>query len=99
MATSFNDLINSPKPVLVDVFATWCGPCKAMNPVLKELSAELGEKAKIIKVDIDNNRSFAQQYGIQGVPTFMLFKEGKLLWKESGMMPKGQLKKVIEQNL
>ncbi|MEO0897137.1 MAG: thioredoxin [Bacteroidota bacterium] len=94
---SFKELINGDKPVLVDFYATWCGPCKAMGPVLKELTEEVGEKAHIIKVDIDKNRAAAENFGIMGVPTFMIFKDGKMQWRQSGMLPKSALVNVIDQ--
>ncbi len=95
---SFQDLIQSEKPVLVDFFATWCGPCQAMTPILKEVAGELKDDVRIIKIDVDRNPAIASQYQIRGVPTFMLFKEGKMLWQQSGMISKGQLKQVIQSH-
>ncbi len=94
---SFTDTINSGKPVLVDFFATWCGPCKTMAPILKEVKQMVGEAATIIKVDVDKNPAVAAQYQIQGVPTFIIFKNGKVLWRQSGVIPAVQLRKLLEQ--
>jgi thioredoxin 1 len=95
--SAFNDLINGTTPVLVDFTATWCGPCKMMSPILDEVAGELGESVKIIKVDVDRNPQAAQHYQVQGVPTLILFKEGKTVWRQSGVVPKGQLISSIQQ--
>lgn len=97
MATTFSEMINSSKPVLVDFFATWCGPCKTMEPILKNVKSELGDVASIIKIDVDRNPAAAQAYQVQGVPTLILFKEGKILWRQSGVVPAKQLEAIIRQ--
>jgi thioredoxin 1 len=96
--SKFNDLINSETPVLVDFFAEWCGPCKAMAPILKDLASMTKGKAKILKVDVDKNQAVAQKYQVRGVPTLILFKEGKIMWQQSGVVPAQQLAQIIEAN-
>jgi thioredoxin 1 len=96
---TFQEIIQSDKPVLVDFFATWCGPCKMMAPVLKEVKDEMGEQATILKVDVDSNPEAAAAFQIQGVPTFILFKKGEILWRQSGMVPKSGLVNLIRQHL
>ncbi len=95
---SFSSLIQSEKPVLVDFFAEWCGPCKAMTPILKEVKNSLGENATIVKVDVDRNQDAAMAYQIRSVPTLMMFKNGQVLWKQSGVVPAGELIKLFQQH-
>lgn len=92
---NFNDLINSEKPTLVDFYATWCGPCKMLAPMLEEIAGEIGDIAKIIKVDVDTNTEATRKYGIRSVPTLLLFKEGEIVWRQSGVSDK----KTITENI
>jgi thioredoxin 1 len=93
----FNSIINSGKPVLVDFFAEWCGPCKTMAPILKQVKDKLGDKATIIKVDIDKNAAAAQAYNIRSVPTFVLFRNGSVIWKKSGVMQAEELVQLLSK--
>ena len=94
---SFGEVIRSGKPVLVDFFAEWCGPCKMMAPILKQTKDHLGEKATIIKVDIDKNREAAEQFQIRSVPTLILFKDGQVKWRQSGVVPANTLVQVLTE--
>ena len=93
---SFNELIRGTKPVLVDFFAEWCAPCKMMPPILKEVKSAMGDSVMIIKIDIDKAANVAQQYGIQAVPTLAIFKEGKMVWRQPGVIPASEIKKSLE---
>ncbi len=94
---TFNEMIQSEKPVLVDFFAEWCGPCKTMAPILKNVKDEIGDTATILKVDVDKSPQAAQAYQVQGVPTLILFKNGKPLWRQSGVVQKSALLDVIKK--
>ena len=96
---TFNDVISADRLVLVDFFATWCQPCKMMHPVLAQLKETLGDKVRIIKVDVDKYGPTAARYGIQAVPTLMLFRRGQMLWRQSGMASRSDLLAVIRQHL
>ena len=95
--SSFNEIINSENPVLVDFFAEWCGPCKMMKPILEELKKSVGDRFTILKIDIDKNRTLAIHYGIQSVPTLIIFKKGKPVWRQSGVMQTQALKEILEK--
>ncbi|CAM3067557.1 thioredoxin [Flavobacterium frigoris] len=95
MNNSFDNLIKSEKPVLIDFHATWCGPCKVLGPILKEVKDNLGDRISIIKIDVDKNQQIASQYQVRGVPTMILFQEGKQLWRESGVLDKNAIIKII----
>lgn len=96
--SNFTDIINSSKPVLVDFFATWCGPCQMLAPILKEVKDELGDSVSIIKIDVDKNQSLASQFQVRGVPTMLLFQNGKQVWRQSGVLSKQDIIKVIHNN-
>jgi len=95
--STFSTIIQSEKPVLVDFFATWCGPCQTLAPILKEVKDKLGDQISIIKIDVDKNQQLAAQYQVRGVPTMILFQNGKQLWRQSGVVGSSDLIKIITQ--
>lgn len=95
---AFSDIIKGKTPVLVDFYAEWCGPCKVMAPILSEVKSDLGDKITILKIDIDKNHKAAARFQIQGVPTLILFKEGHIKWRQSGVVQKKILEQVIDSN-
>ncbi|WP_272023991.1 thioredoxin [Olleya namhaensis] len=93
--SKFSEIINQETPVLVDFFGSWCGPCKMMNPILREVKENLGDRVSIIKIDVDKNQPLAAKYQVRGVPTMILFKNGKQVWRQSGVLQKDELINVI----
>ncbi|MDD3004104.1 thioredoxin [Flavobacterium sp.] len=93
--SKFNELINSDQPVLIDFFATWCGPCQMLMPVLKEVKDNMGDRITILKMDVDKNQELAAQFQVRGVPTLMLFQKGKQLWRQSGVLSKDEIIRTI----
>ena len=95
--TSFKDIINSEKPVLIDFYADWCGPCKAMSPIINDLKSEMGDHARILKIDVDRNQELSQKLGIQSIPTVMIFQNGELKWRAMGVQSLSTMKGELER--
>ncbi|WP_432670780.1 thioredoxin [Flavobacterium sp. SM2513] len=93
--SNFKDLIDSDTPVLVDFFATWCGPCQMLMPVLTDVKKNMGDRVTILKIDVDKNKELAEQYRVKGVPTMLLFQNGKQLWRQSGVLTKDEIIRTI----
>src|SRR6056297_3240095 len=98
MKSSFKNIIDSEVPILVDFYADWCGPCKMLAPILKQVKEHMGEGLKIVKIDVDKNQKLASKYNVRGVPTMMLFKNGKQLWRQSGVLQKNDIIAVVQQH-
>ncbi len=96
---NFNEIINSEQLTLVDFFATWCGPCKTMHPVLEQLKEQMGDRLRILKIDVDKNEALSASYRVQAVPTLMLFRKGELLWRQSGALSLSQLSEIVKDYL
>lgn len=96
MNSNFADIIKSDKPVLIDFFATWCGPCQQLSPILKEVKDALGDSVSILKVDVDKNQELAAMQQVRGVPTLLLYQKGQLIWRQSGVVSKAQIVQTIE---
>src|SRR5262245_50220927 len=94
---SFSDIIRSEKPVLVDFFATWCGPCKVQSPILEEVASEIGDAGRILKIDVDKNQPVAQAYQVRGVPTLILFRKGEQVWRSSGVKSRDELVQLFRK--
>lgn len=97
MENNFNDLINSDKPTLVDFFANWCGPCRMMTPIIEDTKNEVGDSANILKVDVDTNKEIAIKYGIRSIPTLIIFKNGEVVWRQTGLAQKNILVEKLSE--
>jgi thioredoxin 1 len=95
---SFNEIINANTPVLVDFYADWCAPCRMMAPIMQQVSREMGEKVRVIKIDVDKNEDVARKYQIRSIPTMILFKNGKVVWQGVGVMQADQIKAIVQKN-
>lgn len=98
MKSNFSEIIKEEKPVLVDFYADWCGPCKMLAPILKEAKESLGDEVKIVKIDVDKNEALASKYQVRGVPTLILFKNGEQKWRQSGVLQKDEIVKIVRSH-
>lgn len=98
MKSNFSEIIKDEKPVLVDFYADWCGPCKMLAPILKEAKESLGDEVKIVKIDVDKNEALASKYQVRGVPTLILFINGELKWRQSGVLQKDEIVKIVRSH-
>lgn len=96
MANSFSEMIKSSTPTLVDFYATWCGPCKTMSPILEDFKSKIGDKTKVVKIDVDKNQAAAAKFQVRGVPTLILFKDGEIKWRQSGVVSTSNLLQVVQ---
>ncbi|WP_461303639.1 thioredoxin [Aureisphaera sp.] len=99
MKSNFQSLIESDVPVLIDFHATWCGPCKVLAPILKEVKDEMGESLRVLKIDVDKNANLSEKYQVRGVPTLILFQHGKQLWRQSGVLQRDELISIINSKV
>ena len=99
MKGNFDAIINDTRPGIVDFHALWCGPCKVQSPILSDIASEFGERVRVIKIDVDQNPGLASKYHIQGVPTVIIFKNGQLVWRQSGVVSKNQLREMVNQHM
>lgn len=95
MKSSFQKIVDSEVPVLIDFYADWCGPCKTLAPILKEVKQEMGDRIKVVKIDVDKNQKLASRFQVRGVPTMMLFQNKEQLWRQSGVVPKHEIIQII----
>lgn len=96
--SSFSEIIQSDKPVLIDFYADWCGPCKTLSPIIQEVAREMGDSVRVIKINVDKNQAVAEKYQVRGIPTMIVFKNGQPVWRQSGVLPKEQIIQAVKQH-